>query len=84
MKHIDLRILRVLLSCHGKVSPNSNVTHSSRTNYRYLTAFDKTEHLYGMRKVQRQTAAQMARLKIQLEEVIGKEGVQVEESLHND
>lgn len=27
---------------------------------------------------------QMAKLKMQLEEVIGKEGVQVEESLHND
>ena len=39
-----------------------------------------------MRKVQRQTAAQMARLTIQLKEIIGNEGVQVEdpESLHND
>ena len=71
--------LRVLLGYHEKATPCGN-----RTNYRYLTTPEKVERLHDMRKRQDCLEKQLARLKSRLQEVITHEGVQINESLHND
>ena len=76
--------LRVLL-CHFEKSTRCQKTeHGSRTNNRSLNTPEKVERLHGMRKHQKRTELQLTRLKVRLQKVIEKDGVQVDESLHDD